>query len=170
MKNLFKCSWTALTVGLVFSIKAAYLFYCFSGLEFLHTKCNMVHSDLSINNIVIYRTPLSHPPNTLSGNGIKAASAQRTQASLAAMKAPAMFTPAPKEGLTETIPATGIVIDYDYTCKIGTTAEKTSVHPCHFLACSILNFMIFALGYLAFHATCLSGQKKSRGIYPQSCS
>ena len=112
----------------------------------------MVHGDLSINNIVIYRTPLSHPPpDSLPRKDNKAASVRKPRASLAAAKAQATFTPAPKEGLTETIPVTGIVIDYDYARNIGTTTEKTSVRPRHFLDCSILKFMTFC-----FRAPCLS--------------
>jgi hypothetical protein len=121
----------------------SYLFNCFSGLEFLHTKCNIVHGDLSINNIVIYRTPLSCPPqNTLP----RKVSARKTTA-----KTQATFTSAPTEGLTETIPVTGVVIDYDYARNIGTTTEKTSVRLHHFLDCSILKFMTFC-----FRAPCLS--------------
>ncbi|KIJ92732.1 hypothetical protein K443DRAFT_66886, partial [Laccaria amethystina LaAM-08-1] len=35
---------------------------CVDWLEFLHKKCEIVHGDLSVNNIVIYRSPLPHPP------------------------------------------------------------------------------------------------------------
>jgi hypothetical protein len=73
-------------------------------------------------------------------------------------KARATFTPSPKEGLMESIPVTGIVIDYDYARKIGTSMEKTSVRPRYSLYCSVL---IFILGYPAFHAAFLSGERKS---------
>ncbi len=100
----------------------------------------MVHGDLSVNNIVIYHTPLPHPP---SNPGAKEPSARMTRGSLA--MAQAVFTPAPTKGLTESIPVTGIVIDYDYARKIGTAMEKTSVRPHHSLNCSVLIFISFLL-------------------------
>jgi hypothetical protein len=48
-----------------------------------------------------------------------------TQAS--SVMAQAAFLAAPKAGLAESIPVTGIIIDYDYACKIGTAMEKTLV-------------------------------------------
>jgi len=103
----------------------SYLFNYFSGLEYLHKKCNMVHGDLSINNIVIYRTPPPRPPSNPLRKGAKELPAQTTRASSA--MAQAAFIPAPKEGLAESIPVTGVVIDYDYARKVGTAMEKTSV-------------------------------------------
>jgi hypothetical protein len=88
----------------------------------------MVHGDLSVNNIVISRTPLPHPPSNPSPRkGAKELSVQMTQASSA--MAQAAFTPALIEGLMESIPVTGIVIDYDYARKVGTIMQKTSVCP-----------------------------------------
>ena len=115
----------------------SYLFNYFSGLEYLHEKCNMVHGDLSVNNIVIHRTPLPHPPSNQSLRR------QTTRASLA--MAQAEFTLAPAEGLKESIPVTGIVIDYDYARKVGTAMEKTSVRSHHSLDCSALLFTSFLL-------------------------
>ena len=66
-----------------------------------------------------------------------------TQASLA--MAQAAFTPAPTEGLTESIPVTGIVIDYDYARKVGTAMEGTLVCPHHSLNYSVLIFISFLL-------------------------
>ena len=96
----------------------------------------MVHGDLSVNNIVIYRDPLPHPPSDPP-------QARRTRAS-SAITQPAC-TPALREGLAESIPVTGIVIDYDYARPVGTTMEKTSVCPRHSLNCSILIFIYFLL-------------------------
>ena len=144
----------------------SYLFNFFSGLKYLHKECNIVHGDLSVNNIVIYRTPLPHPPSRKDGEELSA----RTTRTSSAM-ARAIFTPAPTEGLKESIPVTGIVIDYDYARKVGTTMDKTSVRLRHSLDCSALIFTsFFTLGHLAFHAACLSSQKKSWQIYPQSGS
>ena len=104
-----------------------YLFNCSSGLEFLHTKCKLVHGDISVNNIVIYRFPLPHPPpKDCDGQSPLACAAS---ASVATEQA--AFTPAPPEGVTDDFPVSGIVIDYDYARKIGTTTEKTSVRPRH---------------------------------------
>jgi hypothetical protein len=56
--------------------------------------------------------------------------------------AQAAFTPAPKEGLAESIPVTGIVIDYDYARKVGTAMEKTSVCSRHFLYLILISFLL----------------------------
>ncbi|KAF8814444.1 hypothetical protein BYT27DRAFT_7219833 [Phlegmacium glaucopus] len=74
---------------------------CVDWLEFLHKKCNLVHGDISINNII--KQPL----------------ACTTWASVAT--AQAAFTPA-----STAVPVSGVVIDYDYAHKIGTITEKTS--------------------------------------------
>lgn len=66
-----------------------------------------------------------------------------TRASLA--MAQAAITPAPTEGLMESIPVTGIVIDYDYSRKVGTAMEKTSVHLHHSLNCSVMILISFLL-------------------------
>ncbi|KAF8147193.1 hypothetical protein B0H34DRAFT_666850 [Crassisporium funariophilum] len=98
---------------------------CVDWLEYLHKKCQMVHGDLSVNNIVIYRNPLPHPPIS-PRKGAKrlpaSASARKTQRKSEA------FTLAPSEGLKEKIPVSGVVIDYDYAREIskGTGTEKTS--------------------------------------------
>jgi hypothetical protein len=139
VKNLSKCSWTASTISLVFNIKAMYSFNCSSGLEFLHTKCELVHGDLSINNIVIYRFPLTHPP--LKDHDGKQPFPPTTWASVAT--AQAAFTPAPKEEVTEDHPVSGIVIDYDYARKIGTTTERPSVYSRCSQNCSVLILILF---------------------------
>lgn len=95
---------------------------CVDWLEYLHKNCNLVHGDLSVNNIVIYRTP--PPLNPSPKKDAKELSVRMTRAGLA--KAQAAFTPAPKEGLMESIPVTGIVIDYDYSREVNTAMEKTS--------------------------------------------
>jgi hypothetical protein len=59
--------------------------------------------------------------------------------------AQAAVTPAPTEGLMESIPVTGIVIDYDYARKVGTTMEKTSVRLRLSLNYSILILISFLL-------------------------
>ena len=99
----------------------------------------MVHGDLSVNNIVIYRSPLQHPP--LKDHDGKRPLARTTRASVAT--AQAAFTPAPKEGVTEDLPVSGIVIDYDYARKIGTTTEKTSVCLPRSQNCSALISILF---------------------------
>ena len=112
----------------------------------------MVHGDISVNNIVIHRSPPAHAPSNPSRKDAKEPSVRMTRASSAmAQKA---FTLAPSEGLMEDIPVTGIVIDYDYARNAGTVMEKTSVCPRHSLNCSVLILIFFfTLGYLAFHAT-----------------
>ena len=149
MKNLSMCSWTASPVSLVFNIK---LFNC--SITFQGLNICIVHGDLSINNIVIYCTPSSHlplNPSKPSGKmGPKELLAlQITWASKAA--AQAAFIPAPKEGLTKSIPVTGVIIDYDYSCKVDTVMEKTSVHPHYSLNCSVFISICFLLqGTLPF--------------------
>lgn len=91
-----------------------------SGLEFLHTKCEMVHGDISINNIVIHRAPSLASPDQVSVGGVPLAQ-------------PAV----PPEGLQEGIPVTGSVIDYDYARKLGTIMAKTSVHYSLFFTCRV---------------------------------
>jgi len=71
-----------------------------------------------------------------------------TQASSA--MAQATFTPAPIEGLMESIPVTGIVIDYDYARKVGTAMEKTSVRPFPEIFCLDIDFFFY------FRVPCLS--------------
>jgi hypothetical protein len=150
------------------------MFNRFSGLEYLHTKCNIVHGDLSINNIVIYRTPSSHPPSNPSKPSGKMGpkelpALQMTWTSKAA--AQAAFIPTPKEGLTESIPVTGVVIDYDYSRKVGTVMEKTSVaSPLFPELFSIHILFFFASGHLTFHDACLFGPREAWHIYPRSSS
>jgi hypothetical protein len=104
-----------------------YLFNCSSGLEFLHTKCKLLHGDISINNIMIYRFPLPHPPPKDCDGQLPLACA----ASASVATEQAVFTSAPPEGVTDDFSVSGIVINYDYACKIGTTTEKTLVHARH---------------------------------------
>jgi hypothetical protein len=59
------------------------------------------------------------------------------------MATQAIVTPAPKEGVAEDLPVSGIVIDYDYARQIGTTTEKTSVRPRRSQNCSVLIFILF---------------------------
>ncbi|EDR08797.1 uncharacterized protein LACBIDRAFT_296227 [Laccaria bicolor S238N-H82] len=89
---------------------------CVDWLEFLHKKCEMVHGDISVNNIVIYRSPLPHSPPK------DQPLVRTTQASVVTTHA--AFMPAPTEGVMEDLPVSGIVIDYDYARKIGTTTGK----------------------------------------------
>ena len=72
---------------------------------------------------MIYHFPLSHPP--LKDQDGKQPLLCTTQASV--VTGQTAFTLATKEGVTEDLPVSGIVIDYDYARKIGTTTEKTSV-------------------------------------------
>ena len=114
----------------LYSISKRYWFNYSPGLKFIRTKCELVQGDLSINNIVIYYFPLSHPP--LKDQDGKQPLPQTTWASMATGQTG--FTHAPK-GVTEDLPDSGIVIDYDYGWKIGTTMEKTSVTLCRFQNC-----------------------------------
>ena len=121
--------------------KVIYIINYFSGLEFLHTKCNMVHGDLSINNIVIYRTPLAHPP--LKPSILKKGPPKLTNPNMTTRvtrnttrQEQASVVPAPLTGLDESIPVVGTVIDYDYARPINTLMDKTSVRLS--LNCSVL--------------------------------
>jgi hypothetical protein len=87
---------------------------------------------------VIYRSPLPHPPP--KDHDGKRPLARTTRANMATQ---AIVTPAPKEGVAEDLPVSGIVIDYDYARQIGTTTEKTSVRPRRSQNCSVLIFILF---------------------------
>ncbi|KAF8957875.1 hypothetical protein BDZ97DRAFT_1669192 [Flammula alnicola] len=100
---------------------------CVKWLDFLHNKCKKVHGDLSINNIVIYRSPPAHPPPPKASN-LKSTddnmpmriTRHTTQQHLAP------FVLAPLTGLDEDIPVVGTVIDYDYARPIDTNMQRTS--------------------------------------------
>jgi len=81
----------------------------------------MVHGDLSINNIVIYRSPLARPPSKAS----LPSSSTRVTRNIARQQQ-ALVLPAPLTGLDESIPVVGTVIDYDYARPIDTLMERTS--------------------------------------------
>jgi hypothetical protein len=114
----------------------------------LHTKCKMVHGDLSINNIVIYRAPLAHPP--LKASALKKGTTMPTNPNMTTRvtrnithQQQASAVPAPLAGLDESIPVVGTVIDYDYARSIDTLMEKTSVRL--LLNCSVLMLNFFFL-------------------------
>lgn len=114
------------------------------GLAFLHGTCKVVHGDLSVNNIVIHRSPLARAPsrNSLASNTKPANST----------KNPAIEC-AESTGVTEDIPVTGIVIDYDYARKLGVVMEGTPVHLLQVILfpCSLIIFPF--LGDLALYAS-----------------
>lgn len=72
---------------------------------------------------------------------VKESTAPSTQGSLAMAQAP--FIAAPMEGVTESIPVTGVIIDYDYARNLGTLLDKTSVRPHHSLNYSV--FIVISL-------------------------
>ena len=121
------------------------------GLEYLHVKCKIVHGDISINNVVIFRDPESHPPASpikINKPTIKSttkkpntATAQATQN--AAPKAQGPILPAPLTGVTDRIPVFGVIIDYDYARLLNTIMDRTSV-------CLELNSFIFIHAYFSF--------------------
>lgn len=93
----------------------------------------MVHGDLSINNIVIYRAPLARPPPSKPSAVKKAAAAPTNPNAMVRVtrgvghQQKVLVVPAPLTGLDESIPVIGTVIDYDYARSIGTLMERTSV-------------------------------------------
>jgi hypothetical protein len=102
---------------------------CVKWLEFLHTKCKIVHGDLSINNIVIYRAPLACPPASTLKKGTTMPTNPNMTTRVTqniALQHQASVVPAPLAGLDESIPVVGTVIDYDYARSIDTIMEKTS--------------------------------------------
>jgi hypothetical protein len=113
----------------------------------------MVHGDLSINNIVIYRTPLDHSP--LRASTSKKGSTMPTDPNMTMRVTRNMHQrqAAPPSGLDESIPVVGIVIDYDYARPTDTLMEKTSV--CLSLSCSVV-VLIFFPGNFTLYATCCS--------------
>ena len=110
----------------------------------------MVHGDLSINNIVIYRAPHEHLPSKASA--LKMGTTMSTNPNMT-MRATRNMQAAPPSGLDESIPVVGTVIDYDYARSIDTRMGKTSVRL--FLSCSVL-VLIFSSGNFTLYATCCS--------------
>jgi hypothetical protein len=116
----------------------------------------MVHGDLSINNIVIYRSPHARPPlkaSTLKKGTMPTSSTRVTRQ--IAHQQQASVVPVPLTGLDESIPVVGTVIDYDYARSIGTLMERTSVHPSLNCSVLVLNFF-FPSGNFTLYATCCS--------------
>jgi hypothetical protein len=117
----------------------------------------MVHGDLSINNIVIYRAPPARPP--LKASTSKKGTSAPTNPSMTTrvtrnttlreLQQQASVVPAPLTGLDESIPVVGTVIDYDYARSVDTLMEKTSVCFAE-LFCSRAQFLISLQGTLPF--------------------
>ena len=110
----------------------------------------MVHGDLSINNIVIYHTPLEHPPprpSILKKGAPKLAnsnmSTQVTQNTT--RQEQASVVPALLAGLDEGIPAAGTMIDYNYAHLINTLMDKILVHLSLNFSVLILHCNLFFL-------------------------
>ncbi|KJA19574.1 hypothetical protein HYPSUDRAFT_69143 [Hypholoma sublateritium FD-334 SS-4] len=101
---------------------------CVKWLDFLHNKCKLVHGDLSINNIVIFHTPTSHPPSkapaSKKGTNNPNIVTQITRG--ASRQVQAMIVPAPLAGVDDVIPVVGTIIDYDYARALKTLLERTS--------------------------------------------
>ncbi|KJA20813.1 hypothetical protein HYPSUDRAFT_141584 [Hypholoma sublateritium FD-334 SS-4] len=99
---------------------------CVDWLDFLHNKCNLVHGDLSPNNIVIFRDPSDRPPprSTKSRKGSTSGTSRATRSST--RHGGASIKPAPTSGVNDNIPAVGTIIDYDYARPVGTVLERTS--------------------------------------------
>ena len=119
-----------LNVSPVFRIEGNLLNHWLSGLEYLHVECKIVHGDLSVTNIVIFRKPRAHPPGrpvivkkniTTSSKPNTTVQVTRSEAEVQAIQA------APLTGVDDSIPVVGVVIDYDYARKIGTLMDRTSV-------------------------------------------
>jgi hypothetical protein len=144
-------------VSLVFNTKSNLLnqFFAFSGLEFLHTKCNMVHGDLSINNIVIYRAPLEHPPSkaSTSKKGTTMPTNPNMNMRRNVYQQQGSVVPAPLTGLDESIPVVGTVIDYDYARLINTRMDKTSVRLSLELFCHHAQLFFSSSGNFTLYAT-----------------
>lgn len=90
-------------VSLVLALKCDCIELFLSGLKYLHLKCNLVHGDISINNLVIARVPPS-PPATSS---LPASTETRVP--------------------DTHIDAYGVVIDYDYARHQDSQTHHTSV-------------------------------------------
>ena len=123
----------------------------------------MVHGDLSINNIVIYHTPLTHLP--LKPSILKKGASKLTNPNMTTQvtwnplcQEPALVVPALLAGLDESIPVVGTVIDYDYACPINTLMDKTLVLL--LLDCSVLilncNLFFSSSGNFTLYSTCCS--------------
>ena len=124
----------------------------------------MVHGDLSINNIVIYRAPLAHPPlkastskkgTTVPTNPTPNMTTRFTRNFAHQQQSSAV--PAPLAGLDESISVVGTVIDYDYARSVDTLMDKTSVHLSLNSSVLVLNcFFFFFSGNFTLYANCCS--------------
>ena len=102
----------------------------FPGLDFLHNKCKLVHGDLSINNIVIFRDPSvqSHTKAPAHRKGSAQVSSTSTRVTRnTTRQQQALLAPAPLTGIDDNLPVVGTVIDYDYSRAVNTPLDKTSV-------------------------------------------
>ncbi len=152
-----------LNVSPVFKIKSNLrLNHWLSGLEYLHVECKIVHGDLSVTNIVIFREPRAHPPGrpVIVKKSITTSSQANTTAQAIHSQTEVQATPAaPLTGVDDSIPVVGVVIDYDYAREIGTLMDRTSVR--FSLVYFILVYTHSFAGNSAFHATCSSRQEKT---------
>ena len=119
-----------LNVSPVFKIKGNLLNHWLSGLEYLHVECKIVHGDLSVTNIVIFREPRAHPPGrpVIVKKNISTSSKSNTTVRVTQSEAEVQAVQAaPLTGVDDSIPVVGVVIDYDYARKLGTLMDRTSV-------------------------------------------
>ncbi|KJA13104.1 hypothetical protein HYPSUDRAFT_209822 [Hypholoma sublateritium FD-334 SS-4] len=108
---------------------------CVEWLEYLHIKCKIVHGDISVNNVVIFREPQSHPPASpikIKKPTIKKTSTKKPDTTTAqvtqnaVLQAQGPILPAPLTGVTDHIPVFGVVIDYDYARFLNIIMDRTS--------------------------------------------
>ena len=131
----------------------------------------IVHGDLSINNIVIFREPLPYPPakpvKSKKGTTTTSTNLQMTSrvTQSGTQQAQVQSVSAPHAGVEETILVVGVIIDYDYARELKIEMDRTSV--CLGLNSSALvhTELFSSSGNSTFHVTRSSGQNKAWQIY-----
>lgn len=72
---------------------------------------------------------------------------------------------APPEGVDETIPVVGVIIDYDYAHELKIEMDRTPVCLGPNSSALVHTELFSSSGNSTFHVTCSSGQNKARKIY-----